>query len=66
MKLTNFEISETVRLFNDEMDKSFGGFAFCAGYLGSIVSDLLAELPEEKQAMYVKILYNTIEKFKRK
>lgn len=48
-KLTREQVGAVVSAFAEQATRKYNGHAFTAGYLMSVVTQLIAELPAEKQ-----------------
>jgi hypothetical protein len=55
------EVQSVVDLFNKVHDKKYNGYAYGAGYLGSMLSEVISNLPKRKREIYVKQLMRTIQ-----
>jgi len=57
------EAVEIIRELQDTTEKAFGSHAFSSGYLGSMVAELLAALPEKKRQEYLNGVNRTIQTY---
>ena len=55
------EVQSIVDLFNKVHDKKYNGYAYGAGYLGSMLSAVISKLPKREREFYVKQLMQSIE-----
>lgn len=63
------ECRETNDSVNQLVDRSFdanGSYAYAAGFLGSILKEVIAELPKQRRADYRNRLYRQAQEFKNK
>ena len=65
-KMTYSEIRETVGQLTDASRAYHENYAFAAGYLGSMVAELVAQLPKNKQAEYIRGMQETVKKYANK
>jgi hypothetical protein len=62
-KMNYAEIRVTVGEMTDVTRTYHDGYAFAAGYLGSMVSELVAALPKHKQVEYIRSMQETTKKY---
>ena len=55
------DVQNVVDLFNKVHDKKYNGYAYGAGYLGSLVSEVISKLPKREREVYIKQLMQAIE-----
>jgi hypothetical protein len=59
------ETQQSVNAFTDASHKLHGDYAYAAGYFGSLVADLVSQLPKAKRAEYRAQLFRQAEKFEK-
>ena len=62
-KATYSEISAIVNEMTDATRDHHDSYAFAAGYLGSMLAGLIADLPKHKQAEAIRTLQATTRKY---
>lgn len=54
---------QTVQRLQETTKQKFGDYGFSCGYLGSLLSSVLSELPEEKREQYLRQMESTIDQY---
>ena len=62
-RLDYFEVDTVIREFTDVIREHFGSHGYSTGYLGSMLNQLMMEVPVERQQELIEQLKNATLKF---
>lgn len=55
------KVDSAVQMFSNASRKVYGDYAYASGFLGSLATRLIANLPEKQRAAELKFILDTVE-----